>query len=103
MNRLPVIDRIISAFSQLESYLKLNSGQNLNTAAGLAEDFCIPLLKLVYGYELVSVAKTAAGIDLLDRTRRLAVQVKPARKSPPFTPNTDFHPGKCPSTTPKTR
>lgn len=75
MNRLPIIDRIISAFSQLESYLKLNSGQNLNTAAGLAEDLCIPLLKLVYGYDLVSEAKTAAGIDLLDRTRRLAVQV----------------------------
>jgi tetratricopeptide (TPR) repeat protein len=78
MNRVSTIDSITTAFSQLESYLKLNSGQNFNTAAGLAEDFCVPLLKLVYGYDLINAnaeAKSAAGIDLLDRTRRLAVQV----------------------------
>ncbi|MCX6874376.1 MAG: SMEK domain-containing protein [Verrucomicrobia bacterium] len=72
------MDRITNAFGQLESYLKLNSGQNLNSPAGLAEDLCVPLLKLVYGYDLVNVNaedNSAAAIDLLDRARRLAVQV----------------------------
>ncbi|MBN2704098.1 MAG: tetratricopeptide repeat protein [Pontiellaceae bacterium] len=78
MNREIILSRITTAFAQLEIYLKLNSGQNLNTAAGLAEDFCASLLNRIYGYSLINVnaeSKNAAGIDLLDRTRRLAVQV----------------------------
>lgn len=77
-SRLNSIDRIAKVLGSLEHYLKLKSGQNLNDAAGLAEDFCVPLLNLVYGYDLKNVnleVCNAAGIDLLDRGHRLAVQV----------------------------
>ncbi|MCX6879366.1 MAG: hypothetical protein NTW21_37020 [Verrucomicrobia bacterium] len=42
-----LINRITGALAKLESYLKLNSRQNLNSPAVLAEDFCARLLNLL--------------------------------------------------------
>ena len=78
LNREALIDRISDVLARLESYLKLKSGQNLPDAAVLAEDFCIFLLNLVYGYRLTNLNAEDANfpaVDLIDRDRRVAFQI----------------------------
>ena len=78
LDRVPLIHRITSAFALMESYLKLNSRQNLNTAAVLAEDFCVNLLNLLYGANFTNLNAeklNAPAVDLAFRKERLAFQI----------------------------
>jgi tetratricopeptide (TPR) repeat protein len=77
-DRETLIHRITSAFALMESYLKLNSRQNLNTAAVLAEDFCAKLLNLIYGTNFTNLNAeklNAPAVDLVFRQQRLAFQI----------------------------
>lgn len=72
------LDRIIAALGSLEYYLKLNSTQGFISPTAHLEDFCIPLLGTVYGYNLTNAnaAKSnTPAIDLIDESRRLGIQV----------------------------
>lgn len=76
--RVPLIHRITRALAQLESYLKLNSRQNLNSPAVLAEDLWVRPLNLIFDCNLANEnAETpnAAAVDLVDRQKRITVQI----------------------------
>lgn len=78
LDRAPLIHRITSAFAQLESYLKLNSRQNLNSSAILAEDLWVRPLNLIFDCNLANenaVNPNAVAVDLVDRKNRFAVQI----------------------------
>jgi tetratricopeptide (TPR) repeat protein len=78
LDRESLIIRINWSLSVLATYLKLSSGQNLNTPTVLAEDFCVGLLNLLYGYNLSNANATMANapaVDLVDPYNRLAVQI----------------------------
>jgi tetratricopeptide (TPR) repeat protein len=77
-DRETIISRINWNLSILATYLKLSSGQNLNSPAVLAEDFCVGLLNLLYGYNLCNANATmanASAVDLIDPAGRIAVQI----------------------------
>lgn len=77
-DRETLISHINWDLSVLATYLKLCSGQNLNTPAVLAEDFCVRLLNLLYGYNLSNANAAnanAPAVDLVDPARRLAIQI----------------------------
>ena len=78
LKRADHLDRIIAALGSLAYYLKLNSAQGFISPAAHLEDFCIPLLGAVYGYDLTNAnaAKSnTPAIDLIDEHARLGIQV----------------------------
>ncbi len=78
LKRADHLDRIIAALGSLAYYLKLNSAQGFISPAAHLEDFCIPLLGAVYGYDLTNAnadQHNAPAIDLIDKERRVGIQV----------------------------
>lgn len=77
-NRADHLDRIIAALGSLAYYLKLNSAQGFISPAAHLEDFCIPLLGAVYGYDLTNAnaeKSNTPAIDLIDKDAKLGIQV----------------------------
>lgn len=78
LKRADHLDRIIAALGSLAYYLKLNSAQGFISPAAHLEDFCIPLLGAVYGYNLTNAnaaKRHFPAIDLIDEKARLGIQV----------------------------
>lgn len=78
LKRADHLDRIIAALGSLAYYLKLNSAQGFISPAAHLEDFCIPLLGAVYGYNLTNAnadQHNTPAIDLIDKERRVGIQV----------------------------
>ncbi len=78
LKRADHLDRIIAALGSLAYYLKLNSAQGFISPAAHLEDFCIPLLGAVYGYDLTNAnaeKSNTPAIDLIDKERRVGIQV----------------------------
>ena len=76
MNRQAPLQKITAVLAWLESYLKLNSGQNLNDAAVLFEDACVPLLNCVFGLQLKNANAEVVNFpaaDLICRATRVHV------------------------------
>ena len=72
------LKKIAAILAHLDSYLHLLSGQNLNDAAVLFEDACIPLLNEVFGLTLTNANAEIANFpaaDLIARSARRGFQI----------------------------
>lgn len=78
MNRKAILDQIISLISKFRLEIESNNNLNLTDVNIHAENFLIPLLKIVYGWNLVNTnlySMNSPAIDLEDKDSRIAVQV----------------------------
>lgn len=77
-DRESLIHRITGNLAMLETFLRLQSDQNLNSSADFAEDIFQRLLNLLYGYNLSNAnaeLANAPAVDLVDPAKRLGVQI----------------------------
>ena len=73
-----IFNEILDRLSGLASNIKLRASFNLLDSNVLSEDFYLGLLNLVYGWNLHNAnsdVQNVQGIDLIDRNRKIVVQV----------------------------
>ena len=73
-----IFNEILDRLSGLASNIKLRASSNLLDSNVLSEDFYLGLLNLVYGWNLHNAnsdVQNVQGIDLIDRNRKIVVQV----------------------------
>lgn len=73
-----IFNEILGRLSGLASNIKLRASFNLLDSNVLSEDFYLGLLNLVYGWNLHNAnsdVQNVQGIDLIDRNRKIVVQV----------------------------
>ncbi len=78
MNRKAVLDHITGYISKFRLEIESNNKLNLTDINIHAENFLIPLLRAVYGWNLINTnlySMNSPAIDLEDRDSRIAVQV----------------------------
>ena len=78
MNRKAILDKISQLIVSFQAEIEANNRLNLTDINIHAENFLIPLLKLVYGWDLKNTnlySSNSPAIDLEDEESRIAIQV----------------------------
>lgn len=78
MNRKAILDKISQLIVSFQAEVEANNRLNLTDINIHAENFLIPLLKLVYGWDLKNTnlySSNSPAIDLEDEESRIAIQV----------------------------
>jgi hypothetical protein len=79
MNQIETMHKVKTYLARFETYVRLSNAMGDLDVNSYAESFIMPVLNLVFDWELVNAnheqAKQAPGLDLIDRQREIAVQV----------------------------